>query len=260
MTRATKRGTPGPVAEMPIGQLAKAAGVSTATINFYVAQGVLPPPRKLSRTRAAYEARHLRILKVIRRMQAAGYSLAQVKGMLRIYGTDERGLKKAESVGALQPVPAPRTDDDQRPIELFDPVDRRAFLEMADCDGELLDDLHERGILRPVAGRYDARDLWMVREVKAMLRDGVSPAELSVLSDLLTPALTALPLVLRRARAHQAAVRSRELRFTDLVQPFMSALLYFVDRLATETDPGWRQKYLFPRTLAEARGSESGRP
>src|SRR5262249_39577112 len=91
--------------EMPIGELARTIGVTTATINFYVKEGVLPAPRKISRTRAAYTSLHLRILRLIHRMQAQGYTLSQIRRSFERFGLDESGLARLEGIGMLHPVP-----------------------------------------------------------------------------------------------------------------------------------------------------------
>ena len=62
--------------EMPIGEVAQQTGLTTATINFYVREGIVPPPRKLNRTRAAYNQQHLRWLRVVKRSTASGIPLA----------------------------------------------------------------------------------------------------------------------------------------------------------------------------------------
>ena len=40
---------------MAVGELSRRTGLSTAAINFYVREGLLPPPVKTSATRAVYE-------------------------------------------------------------------------------------------------------------------------------------------------------------------------------------------------------------
>ena len=55
--------------EMSIGQLAKTAGVTTRTIRFYVAEGLLAKPEKKG-TRQVYSSLHLTTLKLISAMKA----------------------------------------------------------------------------------------------------------------------------------------------------------------------------------------------
>ncbi len=101
--------------------------VSVATINFFVKEGLLPRPRKLNRTRAAYSERHRRLLRMIKRMRASGYSLSHSRAAFGHFGTDEEGLQRLEGIGYLQPLPPVRNDPDQQPIEQFDPIDRHGM-------------------------------------------------------------------------------------------------------------------------------------
>src|SRR5688500_14339131 len=86
--------TPGS-GEMRVGQLARRASATTGTINFYVQQGLLPPPRKVNRTRAYYDERHVQRLSIIRRLQAVhGMSLAMIKRVLEQAGHDDQLLHR----------------------------------------------------------------------------------------------------------------------------------------------------------------------
>ena len=247
MPRTSNTSTTVRTTELSIGRLAKDAQTSTATVHFYVSEGLLPPPRKINRTRAAYSAEHLRRLRLVRRMQNIGYSLAQVKKMFEHYGTSDAALTKMEQVGSLQPLPQPKTAADQRPIELFEPVDRHEFLRRAGCSSDLLAALIARGYLRPLRpDRFDARDLWQVRTIDSMLQDGIALDELGLLDDLLRAARAAGPLILRRIARHVPELRTRQLRYTDLVEPLNVSIGYLIDRLLTENDPDWRQAMTGP--------------
>ncbi len=245
-----------------IGKIAKELGISTATINFYVAQGILPAPRKLSRTRAAYDARHVRILKLIRRMQRAGYSLAYIKGIFEVVGTDDDGLGKIEQIGYLQPLPPAPMDPDQRPIEHFEPLDRAAFLQRFDLSAPLLDSLEQLGLVLPIQGRYDARDLWAVRAARVLFDEGVRVESLRFVERLRPILREVVPLVQLIAMRRADALRARKLRFTDIIQPFASLLGYLFNRVADLETPGWRGSLFLstPEAAPETRaGNGKGR-
>src|SRR5262245_44609826 len=108
--------------EIWIGELVRQTGVSSATINFYVKEGVLPAPRKISRTRAAYTPQHVRLLRVLRRMQQVGYNLASIKATFRTFGAHEAGIAKLEGIGRLGDLPPVRNDPERRPLARFDPM------------------------------------------------------------------------------------------------------------------------------------------
>jgi DNA-binding transcriptional MerR regulator len=245
-------------ADLSIGRLARALGISTATINFYVSEGILPPPRKLNRTRAAYSERHLRLLRVIRRMQANGYSLALIKGTLTTYGTDEAGLAKLEGIGHFQPTPPVPGSPSGGPIEPFDPISEEDFLARSKCPPELVAQLRGLGLLRPRGGRFDARDLWLLKTVTSLLDDGVDPSHVAELGALVAIAERAVTPVLTRAHRHGDALRRRDMRFSSLLEPYGMMFGYLVDRLATERDPEWRTG-LFHLPPSPASRDEAGR-
>lgn len=74
-------------AEMSIGELADAAGLSRRAIRFYVQQGLLPAPLGRGRGRH-YDATHLQALQRIAELQAAGYSLEAIRKILAGLGSE----------------------------------------------------------------------------------------------------------------------------------------------------------------------------
>lgn len=69
---------------MQIGELAKHVGVNVQTVRFYERRGLLPaPPRKESGYRI-YEDGDLRRLRFIRQAQRLGFSLDEIKSVLRM--------------------------------------------------------------------------------------------------------------------------------------------------------------------------------
>ena len=70
--------TSGDDGSMSVGELSRRTGVTTATINYYVRIGVLPPPRKTSQTRALYPAHFETLIGKIKELQGAGLNLCSV--------------------------------------------------------------------------------------------------------------------------------------------------------------------------------------
>ena len=68
-------------AELSIGDLADAAGVSRRAVRFYVQQRLLPPPLGRGRGRH-YDPSHLERLRRIGELQAAGHSLDAIRRIL----------------------------------------------------------------------------------------------------------------------------------------------------------------------------------
>lgn len=69
---------------MRIGELAAAAGTTTKTLRFYEEVGLLPPPRRTSAGYRDYASDALSRLDFVRRGQAAGLTLAQIRRVLDI--------------------------------------------------------------------------------------------------------------------------------------------------------------------------------
>lgn len=229
--------------ELSIGKLAKEEGISTATINFYVKEGILPPPRKLNRTRAAYSQRHRRLLHMVKRMQTAGYSLGHIRKAFDHFGTDEAGLSKLEGIGYLKPLPPVRNDPRRRPIEQFEPVGRAAFIALAGVPEALVDRLETWGALRPQGhDRYDARDLWLVRTVQSLVDEGIALERLAFLEGLLASTRDASWILMDLAERHLPELRRRDVRFTDLIAPFLDMFGYLLGRVHDEQHPNWREK------------------
>lgn len=75
---------------MQIGEIAKKGGISVQTVRFYERKGLLPnPPRKASGYRVYADA-HLRRLTFIRQAKALGFSLGEIREILRMRGRGQR--------------------------------------------------------------------------------------------------------------------------------------------------------------------------
>lgn len=69
---------------MRIGQLAAAVGTTTNTLRFYEEQGLLPEPDRTPAGYRDYPAETIGRIDFIHRGQAAGFTLAQIRGILKI--------------------------------------------------------------------------------------------------------------------------------------------------------------------------------
>jgi DNA-binding transcriptional MerR regulator len=226
--------------EMWIGALAKETGLSSATINFYVKEGVLPSPRKISRTRAAYSLRHLRMLRLIRRMQQIGYNLGHVKAALASFGTDDANLDKLEAIGRFKDLPPIRNDPTQTPIARFDPIDRKSFLRKTGVEKATLETLEAWGVLRPrQAGRYDADDAWLVRTVQSLLDDGFTLEQLRFLEAFAPIARDVAWVVVQLAHRYRDKLRTREMRMRDLTGTLLEIFGRMTQRTHELEHPDW---------------------
>src|SRR5450756_853703 len=66
-----------------VGELSRRTGVSTSAINYYVRQGLLPPPQKSAPNMAYYDPGYIDMVTSIRVLQREkGMSLSQIKEMV----------------------------------------------------------------------------------------------------------------------------------------------------------------------------------
>jgi len=100
-----------PEETMPVSEVARRSGVTTATVNFYVREGLLPRPRKTARTRALYAASSVALIARIRDLQAHGLPLRVIR---RVLGSEDPGA----ALG-LPPKPQQRPARPATPEQVF---------------------------------------------------------------------------------------------------------------------------------------------
>jgi DNA-binding transcriptional MerR regulator len=99
---------------MRISELSRRSGVATATIKYYLREGLLPKGEPTSVTQASYDEGHLRRLRLIRALvDVGGLSVATAREVLHV--VDEEGLSLHRKLGAatyaLGPTITPPIDD-----------------------------------------------------------------------------------------------------------------------------------------------------
>ena len=76
---------------MTIAKLARAADVGVETVRYYQRRGLMPVPRAHGNTAFRhYDPAHLQTLRFIRRAQAAGFTLEEIKELLSLDRTRDR--------------------------------------------------------------------------------------------------------------------------------------------------------------------------
>src|SRR3974390_978959 len=69
---------------LSIGELSKQSGVNIETIRYYEKIGVMPAPDRRANGYRAYGADHLKRLSFVRRSRQLGFSLEEIRGLLRL--------------------------------------------------------------------------------------------------------------------------------------------------------------------------------
>ncbi|KOG34638.1 MerR family transcriptional regulator [Streptomyces resistomycificus] len=100
---------------MRLAELSERSGVSTATIKYYLREGLLASGRQINATTSEYDDEHLRRLRMVRAMiQVGRVPVATVRKVLR--HVDDESLGRTMRLGAalwsLPQVPEPDADDE----------------------------------------------------------------------------------------------------------------------------------------------------
>ncbi len=64
---------------MRIGEVAAAAGVSKQTVEYYIMLGMVSPIRRKDSRNRYFNARHIRRIKLIRKLNQSGYTLRDIR-------------------------------------------------------------------------------------------------------------------------------------------------------------------------------------
>jgi len=100
---------------MRLAELSERSGVSTATIKYYLREGLLPPGRQVNARTAEYDEEHLRRLRLVRAMiQVGRVPVAKVREVLGHVDDDSLGrtIRLGAAMWALPQVPDPDAEDE----------------------------------------------------------------------------------------------------------------------------------------------------
>jgi len=85
---------------LPIGRLSRLSGVNIETIRYYERIRMLPAPPRTASVRRVYDATHLRILAFVRRSRELGFSLDQIRALIRLGGPDKATCREVREIAA----------------------------------------------------------------------------------------------------------------------------------------------------------------
>lgn len=150
---------------MAVGELARRTGVTTAAINFYVREGLLPRPPKTGQTRAVYDVAYVDRINRIRELQRRGLPLRVIARVLD-------SPDPIAELGLLSP---------GQPRAATAPVGVEEYLEQTGLSRDELVRLTELGLLRPRprASRgeeplfFDGRDTAVGKALARLIAAGV---------------------------------------------------------------------------------------
>lgn len=85
---------------LTIGELSKLTGVNIETIRYYERIKMLPLPPRTTGGRRIYDPTHLRILSFIRRSRELGFSLNEIRALVRLGGPEKASCRQVREIAA----------------------------------------------------------------------------------------------------------------------------------------------------------------
>jgi MerR family mercuric resistance operon transcriptional regulator len=85
---------------MPIGQVSHLSGVNIETIRYYERIKMLPAPPRTTSGRRVYGSTDLRTLAFIRRSRDLGFSLDEIRALLRLGGPEKASCREVREIAA----------------------------------------------------------------------------------------------------------------------------------------------------------------
>lgn len=84
---------------MHIGELATKTGVNVETIRYYEREGILPRPARALNNYRLYSETHQRRLRFVRRARALGFTLEEVRALLRMVDGGDYSCSEVKAFG-----------------------------------------------------------------------------------------------------------------------------------------------------------------
>src|SRR5256885_8370321 len=85
---------------LKIGELAKATGTKVVTVRYYEQVGLLPTSARTTGNYRAYNSDHLNRLRFIRRCRDLGFTLEQVRDLLRLSSQEDQPCDEVNRISA----------------------------------------------------------------------------------------------------------------------------------------------------------------
>ena len=114
---------------LPIGELSKLTSVKIETIRYYERIKMLPLPPRTARGRRIYDLAHLRILAFIRRSCELGFSLDEIRALIRLGGPEKASCRQVRKIAAHH------LDDIRAKITDLRKLERLLAKTVAQCTG-----------------------------------------------------------------------------------------------------------------------------
>ncbi len=114
---------------MTIGQMSELTGVNIETIRYYEKIKLLPPPLRAANGRRVYGPTESRVLAFVRRSRELGFSLDEIRALLRLGGPDKASCREVREIATLH------LDDIRAKISDLRKLERLLATTVARCSG-----------------------------------------------------------------------------------------------------------------------------
>jgi MerR family transcriptional regulator, mercuric resistance operon regulatory protein len=115
---------------LAIGRLSELSGVNIETIRYYERIRMLPSPPRTPSGRRVYDSTHLRTLAFIRRGRELGFSIADIRALMRLGGPEKATCREVREIAAHHLEDIRAKLDDLRKLE------RLLARTVAQCSGK----------------------------------------------------------------------------------------------------------------------------
>jgi MerR family mercuric resistance operon transcriptional regulator len=120
--------------QISIGKLSRLTGVNIETVRYYERIGMLPPPPRTASGRRVYDATHRRILAFIRRSRELGFTLEDIRALIRLGGPDKASCREVRDIAAHH------LEDIRAKISDLRKLERLLAKTVARCSGQMVPD------------------------------------------------------------------------------------------------------------------------
>ena len=119
---------------LTIGQLSKLTNVNIETIRYYEKIGMLPPPPRTEGGRRVYGRLQTRMLAFIRRARELGFSLDEIRALLRLGGPEKA------TCGEVKTIATRHLEDIRAKLSDLKKLERLLSKTVARCTGRAVPD------------------------------------------------------------------------------------------------------------------------
>ena len=120
--------------DLTIGKLSKLTGVNIETIRYYERTKVLPAPPRTDSGRRVYQSSDVRTLAFLRRARELGFSLDDIRTLLRLGGPEKASCREVRQIAAHH------LDDIRAKIGDLRKLERLLAKTVAQCTGSTAPD------------------------------------------------------------------------------------------------------------------------